>query len=446
MKKNNRFVLLLVAMIFAKLAFAQQEQTLNFMTDTWQAHLTNPALLPSKKIAIALPSVYFNLNSPDLKVNDLIVNEEGKRRLNLNNLYAPERAELTHLNANIQFQTFGISFPVTDRLSFSLYQSASANPSVTYRRDLAQLFVKGNAVFLGKTVSFGSPTQADLRSEIGIGAVYHLPVLTIGGRVKFHSGIAGIFTQSDKLDISFNQTDYSLRFNTDLDFRLFAADKVLNINSAQDVVNQGLFSKNSGVSFDLGGSMKVGKLQLNASLIDIAGSIKWKNDGTAYASKGDFTYTGKDEKSFQQFFKIDSLSSKTFADTLKKLIGYTETTGTTYTQKLPMKLYISGSYQINEKILLNALIYNESGGSTASQTGFMVGASAMVVDIPKILKIRAGLTYGLRNGKFNNLGAHVTLNALKFIQIFAVTDNILTVFNPYNANNANGRVGMGLIF
>lgn len=446
MKNNICIALSFIVMMNAQLAFGQQEQTLNFLTDTWQAHLTNPALLPSKKIAVALPSVYFNINSPDLKVNDLIINENGSNKLYLNNLYAPERPDVTHINANVQVQTLGISFPVSDRLSLSVYQAGSATPSVNYRRDLAQLFFKGNADFLGKTVSFGSSAQADIRSEIGIGAVYHLPVLTIGGRVKLHSGIAGVFTQANKLDVSFNQTDYSLGFNTDIDVRTFAEDKISNIKGAQDIVNQGIFSKNTGVSFDLGGSMKLGKLQVNASLIDIAGSINWKTDGTTYISKGNYTFKGRDESNFQQFFKVDSLSSKTFADTLKKIVGLTETASATYTQKLPMKLYLSGSYQINEKLALNALVYNESGGSAASQTGLAFGATVNAIDIPKVLKVRAGLNFGLRNGKFNNLGAHITVNALKFIQVFAVTDNILTAFNPYGSNNANGRVGMGLIF
>ncbi len=446
MKKNISITLFFTAMLTVWRVSAQQEQTLNFMTDTWQAHMTNPALLPSKKLSIALPSVYFNINSPDLKINDLIINENGSRNLYLNKLYAPERPELSHINGNVQVQTLGISLPVTNRLSLSIYQAATANPSVTYRRDLAQLFFKGNADFLGKTIAFGSSSNADMRSEIGIGAVYQLAVFTLGARIKFHSGIAAVFTESDKLDISFNQTDYSLGFKTDVDLRMFSAKKITNIRNTQDVINQGIFSKNTGISFDLGGSLKLGKVQLNASLIDIAGTINWKNGGTAYTSKGDFTYKGQDINNFSQFFKIDSLSSKTFTDTLKKVLGYTETAGTTYTQKLPMKIYLSGSYQLNDKLSMGALLYNESGGNRPSQTGFAVDATINAVDIPNVLKVRAGLTYGLRNGKFNNLGAHVTLNAFKVFQIFAVTDNIITAFKPYDSNNANGRIGMGLIF
>ncbi len=447
MKKSIYIALTLLAMTTVFKASAQQEQSLNFMTDTWQAHMTNPALLPSKKLSIALPSVYFNINSPNLAVNDLVVNENGSRNLYLNKLYAPERPELTHINGNVQVQTFGIAFPVTHKLSLSIYQAGTANPSVTYRRDLAQLFFKGNADFLGKTVAFGSSVNGDMRSEIGIGAVYHLPVFTIGGRIKFHSGIAAIFTESDKLDITFNQTDYSLRFNTDFAVTSYSSEKITNIRQPLDVVNQGLFSKNRGISFDLGGSMKLGKIQLNASLIDIAGIIRWHNNAQSYSSKGDYTYKGRDLNNFNNFFKTDSLSSQTFIDTLKKVIGLVEATGgISHNQKLPMKLYLSGSYQLNDKLSLGALLYNESGGSTASQTGFAVDATIKAVDIPKVLKVRAGLTYGLRNGKFNNLGAHVTLNAFKVFQVFAVTDNIITAFKPYDSNSANGRVGMGLIF
>ena len=47
MKKNISIALTFAAIMTVCKIYAQQEQTLNFMTDTWQAHLTNPALLPS---------------------------------------------------------------------------------------------------------------------------------------------------------------------------------------------------------------------------------------------------------------------------------------------------------------------------------------------------------------------------------------------------------------
>jgi hypothetical protein len=441
----NRFFILAFSLFYTPFLSAQQEQTLNFMTDTWQAHLTNPALLPSKKIAIALPSVYFSINSPDMVLNDVVTTEGGIRKLDLTNLYAPNRPASTRINGHVQIQTLGIAFPINDRLSISAYQAAWANPSVSYRRDLIQLIFNGNSRFLGQSVSFGSSTQTDLRSEIGIGVVYRLPSLTLGGRVKILNGLAGVFTEGDKLDIRFNQTDYSLNFNTDFLVRYFAFDKIRNLQTIPDVINQGLFSRNRGMAFDVGGSFKLSKLQINASVLDIGSTLNWKTDGKSYASKGIYDYKGRNINDLDQFFRLDSLTSNSLVDSLKKVIGLVESSDITYVQKLPMKIYLSGFYDLTNKISLNALFYNESGGNQMSQTGFAIGASLKAVENP-ILKLHLGLNYGMRSGKFTNLGAHASAKLFKMVQIFAVTDNLITVFNPWGSTTANGRVGMGLIF
>jgi hypothetical protein len=439
MKKINQALICFAILTTSLNLTAQQEQSLAFMTDVWQSSLTNPALLPEKKFAIALPSVYFNLNSPDLTFNSLIGKDEttGKNQFTANNVQ-PQN----HLNGNVQFQTFGLTFPVNKKLFLSLSHDVWADPSVNLKGDLIKLFVKGNAdpAFLGKTTAFGSSVNASVRSEFGIGAAYKLENLTIGARVKLQYGISALFTTANKLDITFNQNDYNMRFQNDFEVQTYSIDKLNSIKNAQDLVSNGLTSGNTGMSFDIGGTYKIGKLQINASLIDLGGSITWKDDAKAYGSKGDFTYKGINPASQNQFFKFDSLNTTSLKDTLKRIIGYTETTtGVTYTQKLPSKVYLSGSYELNEKWTVGALFYGEFGGDE-TKTGFTVDATTKLFKI-----IRVGASLGLRNKTFNNLGAHVSAK-LGPVQVFAVTDNIITVFNPYDANNANGRVGVNLVF
>ena len=62
--------------------FGQQEQILGFTTDLWQSNLTNPALLPEKKIHVMLPGIYFNARS-DYALNDFVRvdPETGRRQL-----------------------------------------------------------------------------------------------------------------------------------------------------------------------------------------------------------------------------------------------------------------------------------------------------------------------------------------------------------------------------
>jgi Family of unknown function (DUF5723) len=440
MKKVHQVLFCLAIVLTSTNLVAQQEQALAFMTDIWQANATNPAILPEKKIAIALPSIYFNFSSPELTWNDLI--KPGTERIYLDYVVDNKLQAENRLSGNVQFQTFGLTFPVSKKLSFTLGHSVWADPSVNINRNLAKLLINGNASpeFLGKTTSFASSLNGEVRSEFGIGAAYKLANLTIGARVKLQYGITGLFTKANKLDINFNQNDYSMQFQNDFEVQTYSIEKFSNIKNAQDLLSNGLTSGNTGVSFDLGGSYKLGKLQLNASLIDLGGSINWKDEGKSYSSKGDFTYKGVNPTSRDRFFRYDSLGSATFQDTLKKVIGFTEkTSGVTYTQKLPAKMYLSGIYELNSTLTLGALIYAEFGGDE-SKMGLSVDATA------KLFKfLRVGATLGLRNKTFDNIGAHVSAK-LGPVQVFAVTDNIITVFNPYGANNANGRVGLGLLF
>jgi hypothetical protein len=443
MKKINQ-VLLLCTTLFSSVSMsAQQEQSLAFMTDIWQSNLTNPALLPDKKIGIALPSLYFNLNSPELTYNDCItVNAKGENVVLLDDVTQNKLQPQNHFNGNAQFQTLGLSIPVTKKLFLTFTHGVWANPSVTVNRNLARILVKGNAAaeFLGKTNAFGSSANGDVRSEFGIGAAYKLPNLTIGARVKLQYGLSALFTTADKLDITFNQNDYNMRFQTDFEVQTYSIEKFSNISTFQDLLKNGLTSQNTGLSFDLGGSMKLGKLQLNASLIDLGGSINWKSEGKSYGSKGDYTYKGVNPSGRDQFFRFDSLGSASFSDTLKKVIGYTtRESGVTHTQALPTKLYLTGSYALNDKLTLGALIYGEFGGDE-SKTGFMVDATYKLFKV-----VRVGATLGLRNKTFNNIGAHISAQ-LGPVQVFAVTDNVITAFNPYDANNANGRAGLALVF
>ncbi|MDZ7881069.1 MAG: DUF5723 family protein [Saprospiraceae bacterium] len=438
MKNINRIVFFCLIVFTSLDLRAQQEQSLAFMTNVWQSNSTNPALAANTKRTVALPSLYFNLNSPDLTLNNLIVKggANGKDLLTTDGLKLQNR-----INANVQFQTLGLTLPVNEALSLTVGHSVWADPSVNVKGDLIKLFVKGNGgpAFLGKTTAFGSSFNASIRSEIGVGAAYKMENLTLGARVKAQFGISGVFTKSNKLDITFNQNDYNMRFQNDFDVRTFSIDRFNTTKNIQDLLTNGLISNNVGVSFDLGGVYKIEKWAVSASIIDLAGSIKWKNEAKSYASKGDYTYKGINPIDQNNFFKFDSLSSTTFRDTLKKIIGLTENETGDYTQKLPTKIYLTGSYALNDKWTLGALFYGEFGGDE-TKTGVSLDATTKLFDI-----LYVGATLGLRNKTFNNIGAHASAT-LGPVQVFAVTDNVLTVFNPYNTNNANGRVGLNLVF
>ena len=413
---------------------AQQEQSLHFLQNVWQSNLTNPALVTDKKLTIMLPSLYFNVNSEDFTINDLF-KKDSEGKLNLNDVANRVKSQ-NRMDANVSVQSLGISYKLQDKLTVSLYHAVNSNPSVNVNGDLVRLVANGNVPFLGKTVTFNSSGNGSVYSEIGLGAAYQIQShFNIGARVKFLNGISAIFTEGDKLNVSFDKNDYSLGFDNDFKVLAYSFSKFKKINTATDLVSQGFSGKNKGMAFDVGATLNIGKISLAASIIDLAGSIKWQNDGKSYASKGKFTYSGANSN---DFFNIDSLSSKSFKDTLKSIIGFTEADNPSFTQKLPTKIYLSATYALSEKLRLGALLYNENGGLNVSHTGFAVNATY------KIMKaLELGGTVGLRNGSFNNLGMHFVAQVGP-VQLFGVTDNIISAFRPYDSKNANGRLGLNI--
>ncbi len=415
---------------------AQQEQTLHFVREIWQANLTNPALMPDKKIQILLPSVYYNLNSPDLTIQDLL-KPDANGKLSINDVVKNRLKTQNHLDANIQMQTLGIVYKPYEKLSLSFYHAVNANPNIDMNRDLLKLVIEGNSQFLGKKVDFSSTANGSIYTELGFGATYKLQEhIALGGRIKILNGIAGVFTSKNKLDITFDETNYNITFDNDFDVKAYSPTTFTDIRKVNDLLRLG-FTKNRGFALDLGATATLGRLNFSASIIDLGAAIKWKDDGKSYASNGKYKYSGLNT---DNLFNIDSFDSKGFKDTLQKVIGYSETLNPTFTQKIPTKFYLSSTYEISEKLTAGLLLYGETDELNGAKLGMALDATLAVSKF-----LSAGGSVSLRNGSISNLGLHAVLK-LGPVQLYGVTDNIITAFQPYNSKMANGRVGINLVF
>ena len=402
---------------------------LGFAQELWQSNLTNPALLPEKKIHIMLPSVFVTGNS-DFSLNDFIhVDAESGRRQIVDTLVLARLTNSNKLSAQTNIQTFGVSFPVSSKIRLSINHAIITENKFDISGDLARTIVRGVTQFAGRTLSFGSTENGNVRNELGLGIAYSINEnINVGARIKLLSGITGVFTPSSKIDGSFDAAARQINFVTDYSLLTFSESKLKNLSSS--LFNP--FSSNSGVSFDLGGTYKIGKIKLSASLLDIAGSINWKSEGKTYSSKGNFIYNGNNPSTLFNPAKTGYL------DTLKKYIGYTETAAGTYSQNLPLRIYLSGTYDVSTYLRLGALFYNEGGNNSTS--GIVFDASTQ---LGKILNF--GLSYGSRYGSFNSLGTHLTLT-LGPVQFYGLTDNVLALFKPYDAKSASGRFGLNIVF
>ncbi len=437
---RNFFFLIFSFGIFSSL-FAQQELGTHLMRGTWQANRTNPALIPDKKLIISLPGLYNNLLIENVTYNDLLVEESnGETVLDISRgIEKLESKNQIRENLEVETITVGLRF---GKLMLSLGHAVKFNAFFNYPKTLPKLIWEGNAQFAGQEVSFGSDLHLFGYNELALGAAFKITdKITIGTRAKYLNGLGDISTDQNKLNLFTDEVAYALTL--DADFRVNTTGNI-RYNGFRDLTvdydfgnfnADELFTKNTGFAFDLGAHVQLGKLDLAASVLDLGGRIDWKQDVKNYTLSGIYEYQGLD---VAKGLLEDSTTLGNAIDTLLELYEFTETEQV-YSNELPTRYYLSGTYQLNNTWRLGVLLYGESYRNEAF-TGIAAGANAQL-----LRWLNLGATYAWRSQTFDNLGINATINVGP-LQVVAMTDNVLTAFQLYDSNSANLRLGINLVF
>jgi len=435
-----RFLIFTALFVFCNntITFSQQEVGLHFM-DVWQTSKTNPAYISEKKIVIGLPNPHLNYYNNTGDFSSLIVdylNEE--KGITAGDALANLPTSKNILRGVLEVETFNIGYRFGKvQLGFSHLQKADLY--LRFPKTLAQLFLEGNGQFVGQKINLSHDLNLNAYHEFGLSGAIQLNKLNVGARVKFLSGIANAVTEKGEVSLFTDDDVYQLTL--DRDYILNTAG-VENLDETDDfdlslkTINlNNLFTKNMGFSVDLGVTYAVNeKLSLSASVLDL-GKINWERNVTNYINKGETTYDGFD---FAQFVENDSVSFESTLDSLENTFNFSEE-NENYSTNMPVKIYLSGTYQLNEKIQLGGLLYYENyRGEHFPVLGLSVNTK-----FKKIFNV--GATYSARKDSVFNLGLNFAIK-YKAFQLFATADNVVGAFQPYKSSNVNFRTGLNLLF
>ncbi len=436
MKKIFIFCFLMINLLSVS---AQQELGTQLLRGVWQANKTNPALLPEPCFVISLPGVYNDLNISNITYNDLVtVDENGDAFLDIDNaINGLKRDNQIRENLELETLSLGIRFGKT---FLSVGHAVKFNVFLNYPKVLPQLIWQGNAQFIGQNVDFSSDIQLFGYNELYFGVAHEVTKnLTIGVHAKWLNGFGDISTDRNQLNLFTSDEAYQL--SLDADFRINSTGSIRynglrNIAVDYDFGNfqaEELFTQNTGVAFDLGAALKLGKLDLAASVLDLGGQIRWKENVQNYSLNGIYEYQGLD---VAQGLLTDSTDLGNALDTLLEIYDFTETQNS-YATKLPLRYYLSGSYQVNETWRVGGVIYNETYRDE-SFPAVAVGANVQLFSW-----LNLGGSYAFRSERFDNLGINTNIQ-FGPVQIITMTDNLLSALRPKDSNSANVRVGINL--
>ena len=436
----SKYLLIFFLAIFSFFnnVFSQNEIGLHFM-DVMQTSKTNPAWVGEKKIQIGLPNIHLNYYNTAGAFNGLIRDFiNGTDQISIGDALNDLSETGNILRGGVSLNTFEFGYKLGN-IRLGLSHSQKVDLFVDYPQTLAKLFLEGNGQYVGETIDLAHQINLTGYNEFALSGAMTLSKLTVGAKLKYLTGIANtsvgnnaltLFTDSDIYQLTL-MSDYTLNtsslVNVDdlstfrLDFGNFSGDN--------------LFTKNNGIAIDLGATFQLNeKIKIAASVIDL-GTINWTENVNNYSSQGNATYDGYN---FTDFSANDEISFSNGLDTLEEVFNFSETQNE-YSTALPTKIYLSATYDMNEKLQLGGLLFTEIyQGKTFPMLA--VSGRAKISD-----KISVGGIYSVREGNYFNLGLNFAVR-LGPVQLYGTSDNVLGVFNPYQSSNVNLRTGLNLLF
>ncbi|MCC5921621.1 MAG: DUF5723 family protein [Cyclobacteriaceae bacterium] len=443
------YLILLIASIAKLPLHAQVEHTLPFMEDVLQSTYVMPNNVPEHKVSIGLPilsSSYFNFGNSAASLGDISSRgDDGVRRIRLNDLTNYTRSDnqlhaWTHLDLfSLRFKAANsfISFNVTDRFQSRL----------NYTDNMADLLINGNASLLSNAPVDFSRNSHDLTwfREFALGFSRDDEKFRYGARVKLIQGLVNSSSVNERLNVRFDDADFSIAIENDSDFLYRNAglqgddesieDFIDNFDLIEDgITNYGTNFSNLGFAVDFAITYKYNDLWHFTAGANDLGFISWQ-DGNINRLTGGGIFEGVDI--LTDLLAGGNIDFDEFSDKIEQDLEFVESTEN-YITRMPARFYIGSTYNLARRtklhVLLNGFYFDR----------FMTSAT---VAAHQELSTFLGLTasYTAMPGSFNNIGLGATVKLGPF-QIYAVSDHMLSVAQPVNAKYVNVRVGMNFVF
>jgi len=453
----------LIMMAVHSTVSAQESTTLQFMKGLPQSDLQNPALHnDSSTVIIGLPvlsGMYFDFNS-GFAINDLIHKGTGSLADSL--VLDIDRFHNSLKTTNTVLQNFSIPLfylGIRSKKSFfSLGISEKEVARYSFDKSFVTFLKDGNAAYMGHNFDLGDMNVDAIHyREFAFGYSNELikNKLTIGVKAKILYGKSAIQTERMNLQVETATDGSYLNLSSDMKVNLSAPVTVVydsdgyfsGINADNVEPKDYMLQKgNMGMAFDLGAVYKLTpKITLSGSIIDL-GKISFKKDIHSLSHITTYKWDGIDfsnsvgDTTAATYVKPSKLAD----DEMKKIENAfkpkkSEFGSEAFDVSIPMKIYLGGTYEVNNKLNIGLLDRLYKNGNF-SQNTVTLSANAM-------LGKYFGLTgsYSIIGSSYNNAGLGMVFN-MGIMQLYLVSDNLLALADPAKAKFANFGLGMNFHF
>ncbi|MBC6409090.1 MAG: hypothetical protein GDA42_01290 [Ekhidna sp.] len=436
----KKIIFSFLSMVFSVSMFAQSDLTFyHFGAATPQSGMLNPSFFPDAKYYFSLPAlsgIYTNANI-GFRYNDLMVPVEGTDsvKVDLERVLRKLKAgDNLSLRGDLSLLQFGMR---TGAGNFSLFFNLRYDGGFRYPVSFLEYFIYGNGGLVGESVEEEDLSGGGIAyHEIGVGYSRDVVILgdknlTIGGRMKYITGLAHASTSGDaSLTLFTNPNDYSISatFNN-------ATYRTAGFNDIRgDNVTSYLASnKNKGFAIDVGAQLEINE-KLNASLaINDIGWITWKQDIENY------TLTNN-QISLDGFENLDDIDLAQALEDSIDVWSERETTRESFTTSTGTRIIAGANYRVLPDGIVSGSLYRNGSSYGKSEIGFGAGYTHQ---FGKTLTLSATVLKEQSRPVEAGFGFVVRAGAC---QIYNVFDDIFNVVkDPADFQSASFRFGINFL-
>ncbi len=430
--KKIIFVLLLVACL--NNSKAQQSFTLYNMQAIPQAMYVNPGAMPLTNVNIGLPGIssnYINYGNSGFTMHDLIQKDPTNGGLSVNaSSFLGKLKTNNNLNVNAHIDILSFGFKVKKRNYFSFNVTERADVRFNYTKDLFDFAINGNGAAANQNRDMHLAPGLDATHYREWGFNYTREVikdkLTIGGRIKYLSGIENVNSEKSNATLNTNSQYYALTGSANVNVNTAGVDSASNKNESS-ILGFTPGRKNRGAAIDLGATYKLNdKFTFSASLIDL-GFISWKQYTTNYISNNPNATVHYNGVNINQAINDSAnfgKSAQNYGDSLANAFGV-KTVHQSYTTMLTTQFYLGGNYWLNEKNNFGVVV----NGRYADKQ--LHPALALSFNNKVGRWFSASVSYSMINRSYDNVGLGLAFTGP--VQFYVVSDNVLSflIFDKY---------------
>lgn len=422
------------------------------MPEIYQAKFVNPAYIQDCKTVVGLPvlsSFYMNYANSNISYYKIFneSNDSSKHVLDIDKFINKKLNNRNFISFDTHISLFSLSIRRNDDI-FSFDVTEKIGFTLGIPRKLLGFALYGNGHPDYMETSFdGLGIDLDYYREYAFGySSQYDEYFTFGIKAKLLFGKLNIYTK--KLDVGINTDPRTYALTLYSDSKIYSSAPGATIEDMSDPVAVLLNRKNIGLAFDFGTTYNFNeKVDVSASIIDL-GAIRWSTNPRNIEQDTSFSFSGIDD-----LLNFGDANLEDIPDTLRSTFVIDSFGNNSYYSFLPLKVYLSGTYKLTNKITIGALnqytFYNKKVFPT-----FTLSANIQLLQ-----SLKTCFTYSIVNSSYNNLGVGYYFGR-KGLQIYVVRDNVLSF--PVNAalfyfnekltthfidfQNYNFRFGLNLLF